>query len=96
MLKKPVTERAHAGVLVGASSSPAMIVCASKEGPDLGAVIKKAASRALPSGAAGGAAMGLNILCLMWMRTTINYQYRCVRPFSSSLRVSGRPPRCNP
>jgi hypothetical protein len=38
--------------------------------------VRKAASRALPSGAAGGAAMGLNILCLMWMRTTVNFQYR--------------------
>merc|ERR1712176_575154 len=47
-----------------------------KEGPDFGAILSKAASRALPSGAAGGAAMGLNIMCLMWMRTTVNYQYR--------------------
>ena len=42
----------------------------------LRAILSKAASRALPSGAAGGAAMGLNIMCLMWMRTTVNYQYR--------------------
>ena len=25
---------------------------------------------------AGGVAMGLNVLSLMWLRTTVNYQYR--------------------
>merc|ERR1739841_113708 len=54
----------------------ATFIAAPKEGPDFGAILSKAASRALPSGAAGGAAMGLNIMCLMWMRTTVNYQYR--------------------
>ena len=68
-------DRAQVNVL-GVAASPALMIPAGKEGPDLGAVLKKAASRALPSGAAGGVAMGLNILCLMWMRTTVNYQYR--------------------
>ena len=72
-------DRAQVNVL-GVAASPALMIPAGKEGPDLGAVLKKAASRALPSGAAGGVAMGLNILCLMWMRTTVNYQYRCVAP----------------
>jgi len=63
-------------LVLGVAASPVLMVPAAKEGPDLGAVIKKAASRALPSGAAGGLAMGLNIVCLMWMRTTVNYQYR--------------------
>ena len=49
---------------------------AKKEQPALGDVLKKAAMRALPSGAAGSAAMGLNIATLMWLRTTVNYQYR--------------------
>lgn len=39
-------------------------------------VFEKAKSRALQGGFAGGVAMGLNVLTLMWMRTTINYQYR--------------------
>lgn len=52
------------------------LVYSSNEGPDISQVLKKAASRALPSGAAGGVAMGLNIMCLMWLRTTVNYQYR--------------------
>ena len=55
---------------------PPVLYAAAEEGPDLMKVLKKAAARALPSGAAGGVAMGLNILCLMWLRTTINYQYR--------------------
>ncbi|KAJ1455261.1 mitochondrial carrier domain-containing protein [Pelagophyceae sp. CCMP2097] len=59
----------------GVRPSPAL-VCASAEGETLGQVLSKAAGRALPSGAAGGVAMGLNIMTLMWMRTTVNYQYR--------------------
>ena len=39
-------------------------------------VFEKAKSRALQGGLAGAAAMGINVLTLMWMRTTINYQYR--------------------
>jgi hypothetical protein len=39
-------------------------------------VFDKAKSRALQGGLAGAAAMGINVLTLMWMRTTINYQYR--------------------
>lgn len=60
-----------------AGSSTTML-CSSNEPPppEILKVLEKAASRALPSGVAGGVAMGLNILCLMWLRTTINYQYR--------------------
>ena len=39
-------------------------------------VFEKAKNRALQGGLAGAAAMGINVLTLMWMRTTINYQYR--------------------
>jgi len=39
-------------------------------------ILKKASDRALQGGLAGAAAMGINVLSLMWMRTTINYQYR--------------------
>jgi len=80
-MRKPIAphERAQVNVLgvaaSGALGAP-LVIPAGKEGPDLGKVLSKAASRALPSGAAGGVAMGLNILCLMWMRTTVNYQYR--------------------
>lgn len=39
-------------------------------------IIQKAARRSFEGGAAGAIAMGSQVLALMWMRTTINYQYR--------------------
>mmetsp|Transcript_4163 Transcript_4163/g.16821 ORF Transcript_4163/g.16821 Transcript_4163/m.16821 type:complete len:336 (-) Transcript_4163:759-1766(-) len=65
-------------MVLGVAPSPMLVFAPaeSTKGPALGDVLSKAASRALPSGVAGGVAMGLNILCLMWLRTTINYQYR--------------------
>ena len=41
-----------------------------------GAVIQKAANKALGGGLAGAAAMAINVCTLMWMRTTVNFQYR--------------------
>lgn len=41
-----------------------------------GEVFKKAAARAGQGGLAGAAAMTINVCTLMWMRTTVNYQYR--------------------
>jgi hypothetical protein len=38
-------------------------------------------------GTAGAVAMGANVACLMWMRTTVNYQYRNGGTFVSSLRA---------
>lgn len=71
-----VTKQNVTPSVLGVSPSPLLVCSAAEGGVDLGAVLKKAAARALPSGAAGGCAMGLNIMCLMWMRTTVNYQYR--------------------
>lgn len=39
-------------------------------------VVQKAAGDAGRGGLAGAVAMGINVCTLMWMRTTINYQYR--------------------
>lgn len=39
-------------------------------------VFQKALKRAGQGGLAGAMAMGINVLALMWIRTTINYQYR--------------------
>ena len=39
-------------------------------------VFQKALRRAGEGGIAGAAAMGINVCSLMWIRTTINYQYR--------------------
>mmetsp|Transcript_29703 Transcript_29703/g.28409 ORF Transcript_29703/g.28409 Transcript_29703/m.28409 type:complete len:301 (-) Transcript_29703:372-1274(-) len=43
---------------------------------DTWAILGNAAKRAGQGGLAGAAAMGINVCTLMWMRTTINYQYR--------------------
>lgn len=39
-------------------------------------ILKNAMDRALQGGLSGAAAMAINVMSLMWMRTTINYQYR--------------------
>lgn len=43
---------------------------------DYDAIFAKAKKRALGGGMAGAAAMGVNILTMMWLRTTMNFQYR--------------------
>lgn len=47
-----------------------------KEKIDANAVFHKALARAGQGGLAGAAAMVINVCTLMWMRTTVNYQYR--------------------
>lgn len=39
-------------------------------------IFEKARKRALAGGLAGSAAMAIQVTALMWMRTTMNYQYR--------------------
>merc|ERR1740123_1022942 len=43
---------------------------------DYDKILNKAKKRALGGGAAGALSMGVNILTMMWLRTTMNYQYR--------------------
>ena len=43
---------------------------------DTWGILQNAAKRAGQGGLAGAAAMTINVCSLMWMRTTINYQYR--------------------
>lgn len=38
-------------------------------------------------GTAGAVAMGANVACLMWMRTTVNYQYRTGTSFPVALKT---------
>lgn len=54
---------------------------------DFSAVIDKAAKRALGGGVAGAAAMGLQVGTLMWLRTTMNYQYRYGTTTSEALKT---------
>jgi len=52
----------------------------------LSEILDKAAKSALRGGTAGACAMGANVACLMWMRTTVNYQYRNGTTFPVALR----------
>jgi len=60
-----------------------------KQGEELSfsAVMDKAAKSAIRGGTAGAVAMGANVACLMWMRTTINYQYRNGVSFPVALKT---------
>jgi hypothetical protein len=37
-------------------------------------ILNKAAGSAIRGGTAGAVAMGANVACLMWMRTTVSYK----------------------
>lgn len=43
--------------------------------PTFNEIMSKAAASALRGGVAGAAAMGANVACLMWMRTTVSRLY---------------------
>jgi hypothetical protein len=51
------------------------------------AILAKAKSKALQGGLAGAASMGVNVLALMWLRTTVNYQYRYGTNTTTALRT---------
>lgn len=54
---------------------------------DIVAILKKSGMRALGGGLSGAAAMGINVGALMWLRTTINYQYRNGTTMSVALKT---------
>ncbi|GFR45009.1 hypothetical protein Agub_g6319, partial [Astrephomene gubernaculifera] len=49
---------------------------ATKKKKSLGEIVALAGKKALSGGVPGMIAMGIQVLSLMWLRTTINYQYR--------------------
>jgi len=55
--------------------------------PTFNEIMDKAAKSAIRGGTAGAVAMGANVACLMWMRTTINYQYRTGTSFPVALKT---------
>jgi hypothetical protein len=57
-----------------------------KEQVELSAVLRKAANRAIGGGVAGAAAMAINVSTLMWIRTTVNFQYRYGMSTGEALR----------
>jgi hypothetical protein len=54
--------------------------------PSFQEILNKAAGSAIRGGTAGAVAMGANVACLMWMRTTVNYQYRNGTTFPIALK----------
>jgi len=50
-------------------------------------ILNKAAKSAIRGGTAGALAMGANVGALMWMRTTINFQYRNGTTFPTALKT---------
>jgi len=58
------------------SLAPPPCVYSPAEKEPLGDVLKRAGKRALGGGIPGACAMGVQVLSLMWLRTTVNYQYR--------------------
>lgn len=42
-------------------------------------ILDKAAKSALRGGTAGACAMGANVACLMWMRTTVSENKMCLK-----------------
>ena len=64
--------------------------------PTFREILDKSAASAMRGGIAGGLAMGANIGCLMWLRTTMNYQYRygtSMRGALTTLYADGGIPR---
>ena len=53
-----------------------MFAASAAEEKPLGAKLGEAFDKAARGGIAGGGAMAINVAALMWMRTTVNYQYR--------------------
>jgi len=53
-----------------------MVAYSPAEKESLSETLKKAAWRASGGGLAGAGAMAINVCTLMWMRTTVNFQYR--------------------
>jgi hypothetical protein len=60
---------------------------AEKKRLDTKAILQKALRRAGEGGLAGAAAMGINVLSLMWIRTTVNYQYRYGTSTTTALKT---------
>lgn len=64
-----------------------MSVAEDKPKPTFQEIMNKAAKSAVRGGTAGACAMGANVACLMWMRTTVNYQYKSGTTFPVALRT---------
>ena len=48
--------------------------------PSFNEILNKAAKSAVRGGTAGAVAMGANVACLMWMRTTVSFLHMLILP----------------
>merc|ERR1712087_449492 len=78
--------RARATNLRPSAIAPEICYVPSKKEVELSTVLKKAANRAIGGGVAGAAAMVINVSTLMWIRTTVNFQYRYGMSTTEALR----------
>ena len=77
MVSTALTGQPAAHAATGAPTSPVdRVTGESKKYASVGDVFRKAGARALGGGRSGAAAGVLQVLSLMWLRTTMNYQYR--------------------
>ena len=69
--------------------NPPVMAMPQQNGPQLSfkEVLDQSASSAMRGGTAGALAMGANVAALMWMRTTINYQYRTGSTITTALKT---------
>jgi hypothetical protein len=63
--------------------------------PSINTIIEKAAKKALGGGKAGAAAAVVQVFSLMWLRTTMNYQYRFGERNCGYLILISTPPGCS-
>eukprot|EP00730_Choanoeca_flexa_P019343 TRINITY_DN9442_c0_g1_i1.p1 TRINITY_DN9442_c0_g1~~TRINITY_DN9442_c0_g1_i1.p1 ORF type:complete len:299 (+),score=56.50 TRINITY_DN9442_c0_g1_i1:66-962(+) len=64
-----------------------LIAAATTDKPSFDQILAKAGKRALGGGAAGAGAMVTQVLSLLWLRTTMNYQYRNGGSFVTVIRT---------
>jgi hypothetical protein len=57
-----------------------------KEEKSMGDILRNAGAKALGGGIPGAAAMAIQVVTLMWLRTTVNYQYRYGTTTTQALR----------
>lgn len=60
----------------GVNGQSPVFIPSAKEQKPLGEILSSAGRRALGGGIPGMSAMAIQVLSLMWLRTTVNYQYR--------------------
>ncbi|KAL4435632.1 hypothetical protein ABPG77_002595 [Micractinium sp. CCAP 211/92] len=89
---QPIEQLPPAAAAAAGARPPAVpslipaVAYSAKEKEPLAETLKRAGKRALGGGVPGAAAMAVQVLSLMWLRTTVNYQYRYGTSMGEALR----------